>query len=201
MNIGVFGGTFDPIHIGHLIMAEEARVKLDLDKILFVPAGEPWLKQNRSITQASYRVEMVRRATSTNPCFELCTIEVDRAGASYTVDTLRMLLEKMGNKVSFFFILGRDALAELPVWKEPEELIRLCYLVVVPRSSSEDFKKLEASIPGLRDKVIQLDAPVVEISSSQVRRRVSQGMTIRYLVPDDVQEYIIEQKLYVSVHA
>jgi len=196
VNIGILGGTFDPIHIGHLVMAEEARIKLRLDEMLFIPAGQPWLKQDNDITPASYRVEMVRRAIATNPYFKLCTIEVEHAGPSYAVDTLRVLHEQSGRGVDLFFIIGRDALADLPLWKEPNELIQLCHLVLAPRSSSRDLKTLEAAMPGLLDKVIQLDAPVIEVSSSLVRQRVASGLSIRYLVTAEVEDYIVEQKLY-----
>jgi nicotinate-nucleotide adenylyltransferase len=197
MNIGVLGGTFDPIHIGHLILAEEARTKLGLSEVLFVPAGQPWLKQDRSITAAVHRVEMVRYAIATNPYFKLCTLEVERPGPSYTVDTITTLQEQLGAEASFFFILGRDSLADLPLWKEPNKLVQICRLVVAPRlSSSLDLKSLEEAIPVVRDSIIQLDMPVIEISSSEIHKRVAQGLPIRYLVPDEVEEYIGEQGLY-----
>ena len=197
MNIGVLGGTFDPVHIGHLIVAEEARIKLGLREVLFVPAGQPWRKLDHNITPAVHRVEMVRRAIADNPHFKLCTLEVERPGPSYTVDTLTMLQKQLGSKASLFFILGRDTLAELPLWKEPEKLVQLCRLVVAPRLGSKDLKHLETAIPGLLDKVIQLDMPVIGISSSEIRQRIAQGLSIRYLVPDKVAEYIAKQKLYI----
>jgi nicotinate-nucleotide adenylyltransferase len=175
VNIGVLGGTFDPIHIGHLIIAEEARLKLGLSKVLFVPAGQPWLKQDRDVTAAVHRVEMVRRAIADNPYFKLSTLEVERPGASYTVDTLTTLGEQLGSGTNLFFILGRDTLAELPLWKEPEKVVQLCRLVVPPRLGSRDLKHLEKAIPGLLDKVIQLDMPVIGISSSEIRQRIAQG--------------------------
>jgi nicotinate-nucleotide adenylyltransferase len=196
VNIGVLGGTFDPIHIGHLVVAEEARVKLGFGEVLFVPAGQPWLKLDRNITPADHRVEMVRRAVADNPHFKLCTVEVERSGPSYTVDTLTMLGNQLGSEASLFFILGRDTLAELPSWKEPEKLVQLCRLVVAPRLGSKDLEHLETSLPGLLDKVIQLDMPVIGISSSGIRQRMAQGLTIRYLVPPEVEKYITEQKIY-----
>lgn len=196
MNIGVLGGTFDPIHIGHLVVAEEARIKFGLREVLFVPAGQPWLKLGRNITLAVHRVEMVRRAIADNLHFKLCTLEVERPGPSYTVDTLTMLRKQLGSEASLFFILGRDTLAELPLWKEPEKLIQLCRLVVAPRLGSKDLKHLETAIPGLLDKVIQLDMPVIGISSSGIRQRIAQGLPIRYLVPAEVEKYITEQKIY-----
>jgi nicotinate-nucleotide adenylyltransferase len=196
MNIGILGGTFDPIHIGHLVIAEEARIKLGFTEVLFVPAGQPWRKLDRNITPADHRVEMVRRAIADNPHFKLCTLEVERPGPSYTVDTLTILREQLGSEASLFFILGRDTLAELPLWKEPKKVVQLCRLVVPPRLGSKDLKHLETAIPGLLDKVIQLDMPVIGISSAEIRQRLAQGLTIRYLVPPEVEKYITEQKVY-----
>ena len=196
MNIGVLGGTFDPIHIGHLVVAEEARIKLGLSEVFFVPAGQPWLKLDRNITAAVHRVEMVRCAIADNPHFKLCTLEVERPGPSYTVDTLTMLQKQLGSEASFFFILGRDTLAELPLWKEPQKLVQLCRLVVPPRLGSKDLKHLETAIPGLLDKVIQLDMPVIGISSSEIRQRIAQGLSIRYLVSAEVEKYITEHRIY-----
>lgn len=196
MNIGVLGGTFDPIHIGHLIIAEEARVRLGLSKVLFVPAGQPWLKQDRDVTAAVHRVEMVGRAIADNPYFELSTLEVERPGPSYTVDTLTMLRKQLGSRTSLFFILGRDTLAELPLWKEPQRVVQLCRLVVPPRLGTRDLKHLEKAMPGLLDKVIQLDMPVMGISSSEIRQRIAQGLPIRYFVSPAVEKYIAEQRIY-----
>ena len=196
MNIGILGGTFDPIHIGHLVVAEEARMKLGLSEVLFVPAGQPWLKQGRDITPAVHRVEMVRRAIADNPYFKLSTLEVERPGPSYTVDTLTLLHKQAGSAASLFFILGRDTFAELPLWKEPTKVIQLCRLVVPPRLGSRDLKHLNATIPGLLDRVIQLDMPVIGISSSDIRQRIAQGLPIRYLVPAEVEKYIAEHKIY-----
>jgi nicotinate-nucleotide adenylyltransferase len=198
VNIGVLGGTFDPIHMGHLVVAEEARIKLGLREVLFVPAGQPWLKLDRNITPAAHRVEMVRRAIADNPHFKLCTLEVERPGPSYTVDTLTMLQKQLGSEASFFFILGRDTLAELPLWKEPQKLVQLCRLVVAPRLGSKDLKHLETAIPELLDKVIQLDMPVIGISSSEIRQRIAQGLPIRYLVSAEVEKYITEHKVYLT---
>jgi nicotinate-nucleotide adenylyltransferase len=196
VNIGILGGTFDPIHIGHLVIAEEARIKLGFKEVLFVPAGQPWRKLDRNITPAVHRVEMVRRAIADNPHFKLCTLEVEHPGPSYTVDTLTMLRKQLGSEASLFFILGRDTLTELPLWKEPKKVVQLCRLVVPPRLGSKDLKHLETAIPGLLDQVIQLDMPVIGISSAEIRQRIAQGLTIRYLVPAEVEKYITEQKIY-----
>lgn len=197
MNVGVFGGTFDPVHIGHLIVAEQARVKLKLSVVLFVPAGQPSLKIDHVITPALDRVEMVRRSIADNPCFKLSTLEVDRPGPSYTVDTIASLRDELGTQ-SFFFILGWDSLAGLPLWKQPEKLLQLCQLVVVPRLGLNlpDLSSLASSVPSLMDKVTRLDTPIIGVSSSEIRQRVAQGLSIRYLVPDEVGKYIAERRLY-----
>ena len=163
-----------------------------------MPAGQPWLKLNHSITAAAHRVEMVRRAIASNPYFELCTLEVERPGPSYTVDTIIMLQKQLGAEASFLFILGQDTLADLPLWKEPGKLVQICQLVVAPRAGSglPDLKSLELSIPGVVHSVIQLELPIIEISSSGIRRRVAEGLSIRYLVPDEVEKYILQQRLY-----
>lgn len=196
MNIGVLGGTFDPIHIGHLIVAEEARVRLGLKEVIFVPAGQPWLKQGSNITPADHRVEMVRRAIAGNPHFRLCVIEIERPGPSYTVDTMMELRRHIDREASLFFILGRDTLVDLHLWKEPEKLVQLCRLVVAPRLGSRDLKHLKQSMPRLLDEIMQLDMPVIDISSSAIRDRVSQGLSIRYLVIEGVESYIAGHGIY-----
>lgn len=198
MNIGVLGGTFDPIHSGHIVIAEKARLKFSLAKVLFVPAGRPWLKTDRTITAAGHRIEMVKRAIAANTHFELSTIEVDHPGPSYTVDTVNSLHQQLGVEARIFFLLGWDSLAELPQWKKPTKLIQLCRLVAVTRPgfSRPDLKALEADVPGITQSVTWLDMPPVDISSSDVRYRVARGLSIHSLVPVDVEAYIVEQKLY-----
>lgn len=198
MNIGVLGGTFDPIHTGHLIIAEEARTRLGLKEVLFVPAGQPWLKQGSDVTPANHRVEMARLAIADNPRFRLGVTEVERHGPSYTVETMMALREQFGSEASLFFILGRDTLADLPVWKEPAKLVQLCRLVVAPRLGSRDLKHLKEAMPGLLDEIVQLDMPLIEISSSGIRERVRNGMSIRYLVPQRVERYINEHGIYMA---
>jgi nicotinate-nucleotide adenylyltransferase len=200
MRIGILGGTFDPVHIGHLIVAEGARVKLDLSRVIFVPAGQPWLKVNQNITPAIHRVEMTRRAIMANEHFDVCSLEVERPGPSYTVDTMVALGERFGAGADFFFILGYDSLAELASWKEPARLVQLCRLVAVPRLgvSFVDLSSLEPFVPGVSEAVVQLDLPIIGISSSQIRRLTAEGLSIRYLVPDGVREYIAQENLYVA---
>lgn len=200
MNIGVLGGTFDPIHNGHLAMAEEVRSRLDLAVILFVPAGQPYLKIDSPVSPAEHRVQMVRLAIADKPHFKLSTTEVERPGATYTVDTMAELKSQLGAENDLFFILGWGSLAELPQWKEPSRLITLCRLVVVPRPGypRPDLKALEALIPGLSQRVILMDKPEMDISASEIRDRVAQGLSISHLVPEPVASYIKEHKLYLK---
>ena len=198
MDIGVLGGTFDPIHSGHLMMAEEARQRLRLARVLFVPAGQPWLKTDRAVAPGTHRVEMARRAIAGKAYFEVMTTEIDRPGPSYTVDTVDILQQELGPEASFFLLLGWDSLAELPRWKEPTRLVELCKLVAIPRPgySPPDLVALESSIPGIAGSVLLLDVPPVDISSSDIRKHVAQGLSVRHLVPEEVAMYIEEQKLY-----
>jgi len=200
MNIGVLGGTFDPIHMGHLVLAEEVRARLDLAEILFVPAGQPWLKVGSPVSSAGHRVEMVRLAIADRPYFKLSTIEIERAGPTYTVDTIAELKAQLGAGDELFFILGRDNLAELPRWWQPERLITMCRLVAVPRPGYPlpDLKALEASIPGLPQRVMLMDRPEIDISASAIRDRVARGLSIHHLVPEPVAGYIRQHKLYLA---
>ncbi|MFC2050694.1 nicotinate-nucleotide adenylyltransferase [Chloroflexota bacterium] len=198
MDIGVLGGTFDPIHSGHLIMAEEARLKLGLARVLFVPARQQWLKTGRNIAPAVHRVEMVKLAIATNPNFEISAVDIDRPGPSYSVDTIAILQQQMGAEAKIFFLVGWDSLAELPQWKEPDRLIQLCKLVAVTRPgfSRPDSKVLEASVPGVTQSVAWLDIAPVDISSTDIRKRVAQGLSIHGLVPEAVESYIKKHELY-----
>jgi nicotinate-nucleotide adenylyltransferase len=200
MNIAVLGGTFDPIHIGHLILAEEVGARLNLAEILFVPAGQPWLKVDSPISPAEHRVEMVRLAIADKPYFKLSTMEIERAGPTYTVDTIAELKAQLGTEDELFFILGWDNLAELPRWRQPSRLITMCRLVAVPRPGYPlpNLKALGASIPGLSQRVTLMDKPEIDISASAIRDRVAQGLSIHRLVPEPVERYIKEHKLYLT---
>lgn len=200
MNIGVLGGTFDPVHTGHIIVAEEARVRLNLAEVLFVPAGLPWLRGDSPVAAAEHRVHMVRLAIDGKPYFRLSMIEIERGGPSYAVDTVAELKGQLGAKDELYFILGWDSLVGLPRWQEPSRLIAMCRLVAVPRvgCSAPDLDSLETSIPGLADRVILLDEPRVDISASEIRDRVSRGLPIDHLVPEPVERYIREQGLYTT---
>lgn len=196
--IGVLGGTFDPIHLGHLIAAEEARVRFRLREVLFVPAGTPWHRGANPVTEARHRVAMVRLSIAANPYFRLSTVDVDRPGATYTVDTLLALGQELRSDARFYFLIGMDALAEIGSWKDPATLIQLCYLLAMPRPGFENFDlaSLERALPGLTERVKPLPMPLLSISSTDLRRRVRQGLPIKYQVTEAVETYIAEEGLY-----
>jgi len=200
MRIGILGGTFDPIHIAHLIIAEEARVRLGLDQVVFMPAGEPWLKAEHPVTPGVLRLRMVRLAIVSNPSFQASAVEIERPGPTYTVDTLETLREEWGPEAETHFILGMDILEDLPRWKAPERLMELCTLVafVRPEHSRSALGALETRLPGIREKVQVLNGPTIAVSGTEIRRRVAQGISIRYLVPDKVEQFIAEHGLYRS---
>jgi nicotinate-nucleotide adenylyltransferase len=200
MDIGVLGGTFDPIHLGHLVVAEEVKARLDLAEILFVPAGQPWLKMSSPILAAEHRVQMVRLALGGKPYFKLSTMEIERAGPSYSIDTLAELKGRLGAEDKLFFILGWDNLAQLHQWREPARLVELCRLVAVPRVGypAPDLASLEAIIPGLSEAIILLDTPHIDITASAIRDRVARGLSIHHLVPEPVERYIREHGLYIA---
>lgn len=198
MKLGVLGGTFDPIHIGHLIIAEEARIRLGLAKVLCIPAGKPWMRRGMPISAAEHRVELVRLATASNPYLEVCRMEVDRPGDTYTVDTLWELRAEWGEEAEIYFIMGADALAQLPLWRQPKEIIRLCTLVVMARHGHDQhaMTALEEELPGISTAVVWLREPQIGVSSTRIRRRVAQGISIRYWVPPEVEGYIHQHGLY-----
>lgn len=198
--IGILGGTFDPVHMGHLIVAEHLRQELGFTEVLFVPAGQPWLKADRRISAAEHRLEMVILATASNPYFNVSTVELERPGPSYSVDTILELKAGLGAGARLYLIVGVDALAELPLWKDPGRLIELCQLVGVQRPGNDevDLTSLEAAIPGASGHIMIANAPQIDISATDIRRRVSQGLSIRYLVPEAVERYVAEHKLYVQ---
>ena len=200
MNIGVMGGTFDPIHIGHLVVAEEARRRVNLAETLFVPAGLPWLKTDSLISAAEHRMKMVRLAIADKPYFKLSTVEIERAGQSYTVDTIADLQGQIGAEDELFLILGWDSLAELPQWHEPSRLITMCRLVIAPRPGypRPKLKSLEGSIPGISPRVMLMDGPEIDISASNIRDRVGRGLSVHHLVPKPVNRYIKQHGLYIT---
>lgn len=197
MRAGILGGTFDPPHVGHLVIAEEARQKLDLSEVLFVPAREPPHKRGEPVSPLQDRIEMLRLALEGYPHFFLSLVEANRPGPSYTVDTIRILRDTFGAGTELYFIMGMDSLAALPTWQEPSKLIELCHLAVLRRPGySADMDELEKRIPGLKSQVEFIPAPELEISSSDLQSRVRMGLSIQDMVPDCVAEYISDHHLY-----
>ena len=198
MRVGVLGGTFDPIHIGHLIIAEEARLRLGLEKVIFMPAGQPRLRPSDAFAPAEDRLRMVELAMAGNPHFEASSLEVDRAGTTYTVDTLEELHNTFQDEVSLFFIVGEDILEKFHLWKDPERILRLCTLVVVTRKGAASPETEPwASMSGAPDgAVVRLDSPVIEVSATDIRSRIHRKEPLRYLVPKPVAHYIFEHNLY-----
>lgn len=195
--VGVLGGTFDPVHFGHLSIAEEARVRLSLDQVLFVPARQQPLRLGEKVSSPEHRAAMLELALLSNPFFQLSRIEFERPGLSYTVDTMALLRERHPRGSELFFILGSDALADLPRWKEPRRLLSLCRLVLFDRPGHEfDYRELFLKFPPLRDRLIPLEVSCLEISSTDLRRRVQEGRPIRYRLPDAVEEYLRSHRLY-----
>ncbi len=198
MKKGVLGGTFDPVHIGHLIIAEEARIRLGLQQVLFVPAGEPWMKGGWDLTPAGHRIEMARLATASNPFFSVSEVEVRRKGPSYSVDTMTELTAAEPG-TEFYFIMGIDSLKAFHQWKEPERLARLCRLAVLKRpgySTERVVKDLEGRLPGITERIVFVEAPVIGISATEIRRRAGEGESIKYWAPEGVEGYIEKRGLY-----
>ena len=195
--IGIMGGTFDPIHIGHLAVAEEAREALTLDRVLFIPAGQPPHKLPGSVTAIAHRLAMVELAIADNPAFELSRIEIDRAGPSFTVDTVEALARAEPGAM-LHLIVSAETFAELPTWHEPERLFDSARMAVVPREGypAPDPAWLADAFPGREDRVDFLEGPRLGLSSTALRSRVAAGRSIRYLVPPPVAAYIDQHQLY-----
>lgn len=194
--VGILGGTFDPIHLGHLAIAEDAREALGLERVLFVPAATPPHKPDRVITDGSHRLAMLELAIAGNAAFSVSRLELDRGGLSYTVDTLGSL--RADGVVDPWFILSSEALAGLPSWREPGRILDLCRLAVVPRDGHPalDPGWVESRFPGRAGRARFLPGPLLPISGSVVRRRAAAGRSVRYLVPDAVASYIADHRLY-----
>lgn len=199
--LGIFGGTFDPIHMGHLLVAEMARQECDLDKVLFIPAANPPHKSDKHVSPPNYRFEMTELAIKSNPYFQISDIELKRQGKSYTIDTLKYLRKIYSEECEFWMIVGGDSFRELDTWRNAKELIKLCNFAVYMRPHvSIDTCKIQAEkIHGqANSRVLFVEAPMIDISSTDIRDRVAQGKSIRYMVPDAVRKYIIEKRLFKS---
>ena len=195
--IGLFGGTFDPPHLGHLILASEAQSQLELDRLLWVLTPEPPHKQDQPITSTEHRLAMVRLAIADNPSFELSRIELDRPGPHYTLDTIRLIAQQ-NPEAEIVPIIGGDSLHDLPTWHQPKEIVYACHWIGVMRRPNEEssLDELERELPGIRSKVHYVDAPLLEIASREIRNRIAEGRSVRYYLPMLVYEYIERHHLY-----
>ncbi len=195
--LGIMGGTFDPIHFGHLVAAEEARVQYQLEHVVFMPTGRYEHKEARQYVSPEERLTMVVIATASNPYFSVSRLEVDRAGPSYTIDTIRAVSEARGTETELYFITGADAVLDVTSWRDYEKLANFCRFIAVTRPGY-DLAHLRA-IVSRDDKAPQIDTievPALAISSTDLRNRVSEGRPIRYLMPDSVANYIHKSGLY-----
>lgn len=183
--IGILGGTFDPPHMGHLIVAEEVRIALGLDEVWFMPTNEPPHKK-KAMTDGKNRIEMVKKAIDGNPSFKVNVIEMDRVGKSYTFDTMTLLKNQHPN-TEFYFIIGADMVEYLPHWNKIDELMKIVKFVGVKRQGFQ----LISSYP-----VLEIDIPMIDISSSMIKKRLTENKTVHYLIPESVYTYISEERLY-----
>ncbi len=195
--IGVFGGTFDPIHIGHLILADEAHYQLDLDVVYLVPAADPPHKRERSLTRVEHRMQMAKLATVDTGYLHVSRMDADRPGPHYTADMVRLLQLQTGHAADLFFLMGMDSLRDLPTWHEAQWLVDHCTLVALTRHDvTLDWVALEAALPGVQQRVIILDMPELEIASSLIQQRVREGRPFGHQVPPRVEQYIRTHALY-----
>ncbi|SHH20674.1 nicotinate-nucleotide adenylyltransferase [Thermosyntropha lipolytica DSM 11003] len=196
--LGIMGGTFDPVHIGHLLAAEWVRSEFNMDKVVFIPAASPPHKDEGDMTPIEHRYRMVELAIQDNPYFEISPVEKERKGKSYTVDTIAYFRERYPDK-DLYFIMGTDSLLSFPTWKKPELLVTLCSFVVVSRPGyviPASFWEKEGLLPLLQPKLYILEMPGMDISSSEIRERIKQGKSVKYLLPREVEEYIYKHSLY-----
>jgi nicotinate-nucleotide adenylyltransferase len=191
IRIGVMGGTFDPIHHGHLVAASEVAHIFALDEVVFVPTGQPWQKQGKKVSAAEDRYLMTVIATASNPRFSVSRLDIDRPGPTYTIDTLRDLRAERGDDADYFFITGADALARMLTWQDVDELFTLAHFVGCTRPG---HRLTGHGLP--EDKVSLVEIPALAISSTGCRQRVAEGEPIWYLVPDGIVQYITKRKLY-----
>ena len=199
MKTGVFGGTFDPLHIGHLILAEEALAQLQIDQVLWVLTQSPPHKKEQHISPVEVRLEMLHAAIRGHPAFALSRVDIDRQPPHYTVDTMR-LLSQAHPGTEWIYLMGEDSLGDLPTWYAPQELVRLCAGFGVMRRPENrvDLGALNTVLPGIAQKVQWIDAPLIEISASDIRNRICQGHPFRYFLPPEVYRIIQENQLYRS---
>ena len=198
MNIGILGGTFDPVHLGHLSIADAAMDQAKLERVLFIPAGQPRLKQAEPSASVDQRLEMVRLAIQDHPGFDICDIEAHRPGPTYTVDTLVELSAKLRPTANLYFILGMDVLGQLDRWKDPEQVLELCRLLVLDRPGEQDFNwaRFYEKVSAAQGRVQVVTAPLVDVSATELRRQAAAGEPLAGQVPNAVAVYIRQQGLY-----
>lgn len=197
MRIGIFGGTFDPPHIGHLILAEECRTQLQLDLLLWVVTDNPPHKRFIEVSPIEQRVELVNKAIFSNPAFLVSRIDIDRPGPHYAIDTVNLLKQEFPNS-EMFYLMGGDSLHDLPTWNRPQDFIRVCDGIGVMRRHADnvDLESLEKVLPGITRKVSVVEAPILEISSKQIRQRIAENMGYRYYLRDAVYQAIRDLGIY-----
>jgi len=196
IRLGILGGTFDPPHIAHLVIADQARSQLSLSCVSLVPAGQPPHKLDRPITPIEHRLAMTQLAIAGDPGLALSRVDVDRPGPHYTADTLALLRATHPDD-ELYLLIGSDSLRDLTAWREPARIVAQARLAVMRRPDADlDISRLESALPGISGRVEWLDAPWLDISSSDIQRRVRAGLSIRHLVPAAVERYIVEHELY-----
>lgn len=197
MRVGVFGGTFDPPHLAHLILAEEARYQLDLERVLWILTPVSPLKPGTSISPWRQRLDLLEAALMDNPTFEISRVDIERPAPYYAVETIEILRESH-LKGELIYLMGGDSLRDLPQWERPQELVDNCHALGIMRRPGDeiDLAKLEQIIPSLRAKVRWIDAPLLEISGTQIRERLINGEPVRYFLPPAVYQMIVDQNLY-----
>ena len=192
------GGTFDPIHYGHLVTAEAARYEYGLDKVIFIPAGQPPHKPNDKRTGPWQRFEMTKLAVASNPFFEESSIEIERPGPSYTVDTVQEIF-RLYTGVQIYFITGADAVSEILTWRKVEKLLSICLFIAATRPGyklDEMWKKIGILPQDLNKNIFGMEVPALAISSTDIRQRVREGRPIKYLLPEPVEEYLTSNNIY-----
>ncbi len=196
MKIGILGGTFDPPHIGHLVIADQARAQLQLDRVWFAPVGTPPHKSTERVSSAEHRVMMTRLAIADNPDFELTLADVNRPTPHY-ITTLFESLNEQYKQVDWYLIVGGDSLVELPRWHQPQRLLSLARLAVANRTGFQpDLASLELSLPGISGRIVWVDSPIIDLASRDLQRRAREGLPLRYVVTQEVAQYIYANSLY-----
>lgn len=193
------GGTFDPIHNGHLVIAECARHEFQLDQVVFVPCGSPPHKKDYDITDAKHRYRMVELAVAGNPYFRISPVEIERQGISYAIDTLKIFQTIYGTDTELFFITGADAIVEILTWKKVDEVMEMCSFIAATRpgySLPQLNKAIRSLPPGFQRKIITIEIPGIAVSSTEIRRRVQAGRPIKYLLPEAVEQYIVKHGIW-----